>query len=244
MPRAYLDCLKNRTAIQVFATPQLPPHLSQVLSKTIREEYLSFTTHSIPGAAEYICLGGCFTYHFPTRTMYIFMHTLESSTNSKLLSLLTQGAASCTALLIPSLIVQLNLKNRPSALDAWHDRMLSLERLLKIRLDAAELHGDDLTTIDYARVSRDINNTMTNIGYIIWLCRTTERLMEFLDEVVKRYRVQALANGVSKEEVDDVEFLLKESHQHLRSWNKGIEDRAEYLSRRGTTLTQTVSTTC
>jgi len=66
-------------------------------------------------------------------------------------------------------------------------------------------------------------------------------MLDFLDQVAKRYRTQAHANKIAEDESVEVELLLLDSHAHMRSWNAGLEDRAEYLSKRGQALVQTVS---
>lgn len=49
-----------------------------------------------------------------------------------------------------------------------------------------------------------------------------------------------MGHGFSNSEVDDLEATLNQAHAHLRVWNEGILDRAEYLSKRGQALVQTV----
>jgi hypothetical protein len=66
-------------------------------------------------------------------------------------------------------------------------------------------------------------------------------MLDFLDQVAKRYKRQADANKISEDDSTEIEQLLLDTHSELRSWNAGLEDRAEYLSKRGQALVQTVS---
>jgi hypothetical protein len=185
-------------------------------------------------------VGASFTYHFPSRHMYIFMHGLASINYDRFSYAIEEGAASTTAFLIPSIIVRYNLEQRVKALNLWQDKIYWHERKLGIRFD----HHDnpDLASIDFTTLSKDLNAANTNLAYIIWSCKSTTRMLEFLNQVAKKYRTQATENEVPDDEAAEVELLLLESHAHMCSWNTGLEDRAEYLSKRGQALVQTVST--
>jgi hypothetical protein len=79
IPSIYPRILVNKTATCVFTVPQVPPEISRHSSPSaIRNEHLSFIIHSIPGAMNHVCIGASFTYHIPTRHMYIYMHGLAS----------------------------------------------------------------------------------------------------------------------------------------------------------------------
>jgi len=171
--------------------------------------------------------------------MYIFMHGLATHNYDRFANAIQQGAASTSAFLIPSIIVQFNLERAVQALNSWHDKIYWHERKLGIRFD----HHDNppLSSIDFGKLSRDINAANTNLARIVLSCKSITRMLDFLDQVAKRYRIQAQANKIAEDESVEVEQLLLDSHAHMRSWNAGLEDRAEYLSKRGQALVQTVS---
>jgi hypothetical protein len=173
--------------------------------------------------------------------MYIFMHGLATRNYDRFSYAIQQGAASASAFLIPSIIVRFNLERIVKALNLWHDKIYWHERRVGIRFD----HHDnpDPSSIDYTTLSKDLNAANTNLANIVWQCKSTTRMLDFLDQVAKRYKSKADANGRTEDESTGTEQLLLDSHAHMRSWNAGLEDRAEYLSKRGQALVQTVSTT-
>lgn len=187
----------------------------------------------------HVCVGASFTYHFPTKHMYIYTHGLASSNYDRFAHIIEHGAAKESAFLIPSIIVQCNLEQRLKALNLWQDKVYWNERKLGIRFD----HHDnpDPTSIDYSTLSRDLNAANINLAYVAWSCKNTTRQLEFMDEVSKRYRTQAVRNGIPNQEAAEVQRLLLGTHAHLRAWNNGLEDRADYLSKRAQALVQTVS---
>lgn len=65
-------------------------------------------------------------------------------------------------------------------------------------------------------------------------------MLAFLDEVAGRYGRMAVGNGMRVEEAESVERVLREANAHLREWNEGLAERAEYVSKRGQALVQTV----
>jgi hypothetical protein len=201
-------------------------------------EHAGFILQSVPGAMSAVCVGASFTYHFPSRHMYVFMHGLASINYDRFSYAIQEGAASITTFLIPSIIVRYNLEQRVVSLKLWQDKIYWHERKLGIRFD----HHDnpDLASIDFTILSKDLNAANTNLAYIAWSCKSTTRMLDFLDQVAKRYRTQAMNNGFSDDEATEIELLLLDSHAHMRSWNAGLEDRAEYLSKRGQALVQTV----
>jgi hypothetical protein len=166
------------------------------------------------------------------------MHGLASINYDRFSYAIQEGAASTTAFLIPSIIVRYNLEQRVKSLNLWQDRIYWHERKLGIRFD----HHDnpDLASIDFTTLSKDLNAANTNLAYVVWTCKSTTRMLDFLDEVARKYRAQATTNGTTDDEAAEVELLLLESQAHMRSWNAGLEDRAEYLSKRGQALVQTV----
>jgi hypothetical protein len=187
---------------------------------------------------DHVCVCASFTYHFPTKHMYMYVHGLASKSYDQFSHLIENGAADESAFLVPSIIIEFNLDRRLNALNLWQDKVYWNERKLGIRFD----HHDNPNpaSIDYVTLSKDLNAANTNLAYVVWSCRNTARQLTFMDEIAKRYRTQAVKNGMSDEKAAEVENLLLESHAHLRSWNFGLEDRAEYLSKRAQALVQTV----
>ncbi|KAJ4323391.1 hypothetical protein N0V94_001863 [Neodidymelliopsis sp. IMI 364377] len=59
-----------------------------------------------------------------------------------------------------------------------------------------------------------------------------------MDSVTVRYRALAIENGIPDYEAFEVEQSLLDSHAYLRSWNQGLADRVEYLSKRLQALSQ------
>ena len=171
--------------------------------------------------------------------MYIFMHGLASNNYDRFANVIQKGASSTSAFLLPSIIVRFNLEQRVKALNLWQDKIYWHERRVGIRFD----HHDnpDLSSIDFGRLSRDLNAANTNLAYAMWSCKSTTRMLDFLDQVAKRYKQQAVANKMSEDDAAEIEQLLVDAHAQMRSWNAGLEDRAEYLSKRGQALVQTVS---
>jgi len=193
---------------------------------------------SIPGAPASVCLGASFTYHFPSKRMYAYTHGLASINYDRFARIIFKGAASASAFLIPSIIIQLNLEERLRALNSWHDKIYWNERKLGIRFD----HHDnpDLASIDYTKLSKDLNAANTDFAYVRWSCKTTVRQLDFLDDVAGRYYMQAVKFGSAEDDAGEIKYLLLETHAQLRSWNAGLDDRAEYLLKRVQALVQTV----
>lgn len=169
------------------------------------------------------------------------MHGLASRNFDDFSYAIENGAASASAFLIPSMTVQRNLEQVVKSLNSWQDQIYWNERRLGIRFD----HHDNpnLESIDFTTLSKDLNAVNTNLSFCQWSCKNTIRLLDFLDLVAKKYRVLAAANGMRDEEALEVELLLIETHAHLRSWAVGLQDRTEYLSKRGQALVQTVRDT-
>ncbi|KAF2626695.1 hypothetical protein BU25DRAFT_422434 [Macroventuria anomochaeta] len=104
---------------------------------------------------------------------------------------------------------------------------------LGIRFD--DLFKLDPAKLDCGTLSKDLNAANTRLAYAIWACKATARQLDFMDSVAKRYREQAIRQGLSESQA-----IENEAHAHRRAWSKGISDRAEYLSKRGQALVQTV----
>ncbi|KAI4917143.1 hypothetical protein J4E90_003650 [Alternaria incomplexa] len=199
---------------------------------------LRFILQSVPGTGSLVCVSASFTYDFSARHMYIFMHGLASYNYDRFSSVIEEGASSASAFLVPSIIIRHNLVRRVKALNLWQDKIYWFERRVGIRYDHQD--NPELSSIDFSTLSKGLNGATINIAHITWLCKSTTRMLDFLDEVTKRYRKQAIANNVSEDDAIEIEQLLNDSHAHMRSWNTGLEDRAEYLSKRGQALVQTI----
>lgn len=168
------------------------------------------------------------------------MHGLANKNYDHFTHDIQDGAANASAFLIPSIIIRYNLEQLGKSITWWHDQIYWHERTLGTRSD----HHDsvDLASLDFTSLSRNLNAANTHLAYIAWSCRSTARLLDFMDEVTERYRQQAVAHHEPENEVSHVTHLLLETHDHLRSWNTGYQDRTEYLSKRGQALVQTVCT--
>ncbi|EMD92193.1 hypothetical protein COCC4DRAFT_130791 [Bipolaris maydis ATCC 48331] len=238
IPDVYPSTLDQRALVSSFTQPQIPAHLSDLPLHDIRENYLSFVIQSIPGAMNYVCAGLSLTYHFPSRQMYIFMHGLATETYDRFARDVEEGAANESAFIIPSMIVQHNLSQLGKVIDRWHDEIYWHERALGIRYD----HHDsiDLANLDFTALSRTLNAANTQLAYIAWSCKSTARLLDFLNQVTDRYRQQAMAHGEPEKDIAHIIDLLSGTHEHLRAWNAGLQDRTEYLSKRGQALVQTI----
>jgi hypothetical protein len=177
---------------------------------------------SIPGNYHAVCIGASFTYHSPTRHMYMYIHGLASREFQHFTFLVQRSNTLTSTLLIPSLIVQFNLEEILRALDVWQDKVYVDERKLGVRFD----HHDnpDPVGIDYTILSKDLNAANINLAYIVWSCKNTTRQLAFLDEVAERYRAQAGTNGVDDEHAAEVEHVLHDTHANLKSRNDGMMD--------------------
>lgn len=184
-------------------------------------------------------MGASFTYHFKSRHMYTFMHGLEHERYRLFSEVLEQGAARTTLFLIPAYLVQFNLVSRQDSLNYWHRRIKDCEKTMGVRDDHPV--AVDVTQLNFVELSKRVQSITTNMAYMAWTCTNTTRQIEFLDEVAEQYYLQAIKNGVMEEEASRVRCTLIDTHAHLRSWNTGLQDRAEYLSKRGQSLVQTVS---
>jgi hypothetical protein len=170
--------------------------------------------------------------------MYVFMHGANCANYDALSHTIETQAMSESSLLIPSSVIRWNLEQRTELLNHWQDRLYWHEKKLGIRFD--DLSKPDPAKLDYVTLSKDLNAANTRLAYATWSCKATARQLDFLDSVAQRYRVQAVRLGLSESEAIDLEATMSQAHAHLRAWNEGILDRAEYLSKRGQALVQTV----
>jgi hypothetical protein len=171
--------------------------------------------------------------------MYMYIHGLASQNYSNFSTDVENGAASESAFLVPSVIVQFNLEIRLKALNLWQDKIYWSERKLGIRFDHHDL--PDLAGVDCIMLSKDLNAANINIAYSLWSGKNVSRQLTFMDDIAKQYKIQAIRNGVADEQAEAVKQLLMDRHAQLRSWNHSLEDRAEYVSKRAQALVQTAS---
>jgi len=167
------------------------------------------------------------------------MHSLATLDYDRFANGIEQGAASTSAFLIPSITVRFNLGRAVRALNSWDDSIYWHEQELGIRTHRHV--SPPLSSIDFDGISKGIADANTNLARIVLSCKNNTRILDFLDQVTRRYKIQAHANKIAEDESVEVEQLLLDSHAHMRSWNAGLEDRAEYLSKRGQAIVQTVS---
>jgi hypothetical protein len=170
--------------------------------------------------------------------MYVFMHGADCTNYDSFSRTIEEHAMKETSFLIPSLVIRHNLEQRTESLNHWHGRLYWHERKLGIRFD--DLFRPDPAKLDYAMLSKDLNAANTRLAYAIWACKATDKQLDFMDSVARRYRAQAVRQGLPDDQAIQVETLMNEAHAHLRAWNEGILDRAEYLSKRAQALVQTI----
>jgi hypothetical protein len=259
----YIDVMNRKTAMHVYVTPQVHQHTVPTPLNTvqIRNQYLSkymdtkrssftilianpyltgFIFQSIPGIITGICTCASFTYHFPTRQMYAFMHCLPERTCESFCTAIEQGSLRQTPFLVPNLIIQFNLDTRLNSLEIYHETIYGLERDLNVRYSNEE--RGDFREMGFEVLIKEVNRVTTNLAYISFACQGTTRQLSFLDSVAERYHTMALLNDIPELEADEVKRVLLENQAYLRCWNEGLKDRAEYLSKRGQALVQTVRT--
>lgn len=170
--------------------------------------------------------------------MYTFMHGADCEHYDHLSQVIEKHATSESPFLIPSVIIRFNLEYRTESLNHWHDRLYWHERNIGIRFD--DHYKPNVTELDYSTLSKNLNAANTRIAYTVWACKATARQLDFMDLVAARYREQAIRKGLPEDRAFEVEASMVEEHANLRAWNEGIIDRAEFLSKRGQALVQTV----
>lgn len=171
--------------------------------------------------------------------MYIFVHGIDSANHEALSHDFENHALRETSFLIPSSIVRYNLEQRVESLNHWHNRLYWHGRKLGTKFD--DPLKSDPAKLDYGTLSKDLNAANARLAYAIWACKATARQLDFMDSAAKRYREQSIRHELPEDQANEIEAMLVETHVHLRVWNKGILDRAEYLSERGQALVQTVT---
>ena len=197
-----------------------------------------FVLQTDPGTKPVLCYGASFTFHFKTRRMYVFVHGLYSDLMEQLICNVSNHSNSLeTFFLLPSMILELNLQGTLRAIDSWHKDIYKMECKTGVRWDAEE---QNLEGLDLAALTRDINSATANLAYWTLACRTYQSMLDFLDEIARQYRTQAILNGLSEEHGVHIETLLLERHAYLRSWAAGMERRVDFLSKRAQAQVQTV----
>ena len=168
------------------------------------------------------------------------MHALSSSILSSFEdAILASRLTQTTPFLIPSLLIQFNLDFWLKRLRVAHADIYNCEKLMGTRYDQP---GDvDVGTLGIGRISKVLHAVTADLAFMAWVGKNADRQLEFLDGVAEKYADQAVLNGIEQEEADRVKVLLLETHAHLRSWKRGLEEWAEYLSKRAQVCVQTVS---
>jgi hypothetical protein len=201
--------------------------------------YKGFIIQSTPGNGNQICVSAALTFEFKTRRSYAFIHGIPCKAYDTLINDIPDYGKIETPLLIPVMIIERNLERWVMYLDNLHEQLYDYERTLGIRY--GESRPADPRNVDFTKFSQSLNSLTTNLSYAAWACKATARHLDFLDLVITRYGTQAARHGIPQEHLDDVQDIFQDTHAHLRSWNEGIQDRVEYLLKRGQALVQTVS---
>lgn len=180
--------------------------------------------------------------------MFIFLHCQHYSNWGKILVAIRRNSQDLkTPFLIPSLIIRFNLDHQIVDLDFVHEQIYESERSLNIRYDehsAISLNNTSLfMNMNFERMTKSVSRLSTNLGHLAWSVKERKRQLDFLDDVAERYLVIAAKNGFDRAEAEEVKNQLLENQEYLRCWNKNVEERIEYLSKRAQQLVQTVSET-
>lgn len=170
--------------------------------------------------------------------MYVFMHGLRADRMSTFIDQLCKHPTPLeTFFLIPSVILELNCQGMLNSIDIWHKKIYQLECSTGVRWDGQE---PQLDNVDLTKLTRDINSATTNLAYFAWSCKTYLSMLDFLDQIARQYREQAVLNGLSDADAAHIESCLLARHDYLRCWLTGMERRVEFLSKRGQAQVQTV----
>jgi hypothetical protein len=144
-----------------------------------------------------------------------------------------------TPFLIPSAFIKNHLELRVQSLHETKEDIWQLECRMGVRRDHPV--ATDPLTVDFDNTTKEINALNAGLAWTLHSCRRTQHLLDFMDSVSLRYAMQAAANNVSAVEVAEVQLSMQGSHAYLRSWNQGIVDRVDYLTKRLQALSQSVS---
>ena len=173
--------------------------------------------------------------------MYVFLHTesQQSVSISEAIDLGRFATKECSPFLIPSSFVKHHLKTRVQSLSEKKENIFQLELRMGVRHD--HVGTVNPLTMDLDDTTRQINKLNADLEWTMYSCRWVGQLLNFMDSVACRYATQAEVNNVPAGEVADVQRAMQDSHAFLRSWNRGIIDRAGYLTKRLQALSQSVS---
>lgn len=180
-----------------------------------------------------------FTYHFPTRRLYAFVHCFQNPASIDLPTAI-EAVSHQTPLLIPMLLLHIDMQERYGMITFAHQRLYQLEEQAGIRgmkIDASETN--------FVTLSKHISLFIGNAALVTWGCKTMRRQLEFMSKVIERYHAQALEdiNYIGLEEAGRVKNILEDSLDQLKCLNESIEEQTECLSQRAQALIQTVSRT-
>ncbi|KAF3000720.1 hypothetical protein E8E13_003248 [Curvularia kusanoi] len=255
VPIVFPSVLENTIAMCIEAEPLIPESISQTreqaskehlsnsrltLSLTLSDILVAFILQSMPSGTWSSCFAASFTYSFPQRCMYIFLQTEAGNSESVLHAIDMSRFASKdhTPFLIPSAIVKHHLEVRVEALSDKKEDIWQLECKMGVRRDHPVIANP--LTVDLEDTTRQINALNANLAWTLHSCRRTEEILNFMDSMVSRYATQAAANNVSATEIADVKRIMQNSHTYLHSWNRGVADRVDYLTKRLQALSQSV----
>jgi hypothetical protein len=262
MPLVFPHVLETGTATFLETAPSVPGIAVQRSSQA-NEDNISKLTHalrnatvitrthtgfilqSVPGGEWSSCFAASFTYDFASRCMYVFLQTYGTEGGpsfSEDVNIRRFGNQDQSPFLIPSAMVKAHLETRVRSLERKKEEIYQLEHGMGVRQDFP--NKVNLYQLDYDYLTRQINKLNSDLAWTTHSCRRIGRLLDFMDCIATRYEEQANLAGVSSVEFLGVGRQLRNSHAYLRSWNLGIEERVEYLSKRLQALSQSVSSIC
>ncbi|KAJ4293676.1 hypothetical protein N0V90_008960 [Kalmusia sp. IMI 367209] len=213
--------------MHIFAKPQIPGSASVSSKFPAAKEHLSmgfflkyatiltepgFIIRSAAKGINGLCFGASFTYHFPTRHMYAFVHYYESPPYVDMQLATENEAFRETPFLMPLFLLQVDMEQRYQFTTSAHSTLFALEVQAGIR-DSQK----NQSFIDFSALSKNISFFIGNLALVTWACKTMRRQLEFMGEVAQKYHEQALANGVEIEEADRVRLLLENNLKELRA---------------------------
>ncbi|KAJ4346690.1 uncharacterized protein N0V89_010622 [Didymosphaeria variabile] len=214
-------------------------HLIEVGEGTAKETLVteSFIIRSAAKGVNGLTFGATFTYHFPTRHMYAFIHMYEIPPYIDVIPSLASSLSSpnSTPFLIPLFLLHVDAEQRYKFITNAHATLFSLEIQAGVRESA-----NDREETDFTALSKDLSYFIGNLSLVDWACKTMTRQLEFIGEVKKRYRTQATLSGLGEEEIENTTRVMEDGLDSLGCLNKSIEEQTECLSQRAQALIQTV----
>ncbi|KAL1593680.1 hypothetical protein SLS60_010411 [Paraconiothyrium brasiliense] len=222
--------------MQVFAKPRTPKTSAHAKSDA-QKEYLSFIIRSAAKGVNGLIFGATFTYHFPTRYMYAFIHIYEMPPYIDVIPSLASSLSSpnSTPFLIPLFLLHVDTEQRYKFITNAHATLFSLEIQAGVRESSHDTEGTD-----FSALSKDLSYFIGNLSLVDWACKTMTRQLEFIGEVKKKYRTQATLSGIKGEEIENTMCVMEEGLDSLGCLNKSIQEQTECLSQRAQALIQTV----